>query len=101
MWDDAIDDFYDLKEAEMASIDDAYTLLLHLNSLNNRTFLKYILDNSDRYSINNVVPQGRFKAYNIGEKCNKNGWDLADKQRHAITNVFLFLNCGYKQEDLI
>ncbi|BDZ30608.1 hypothetical protein RA086_05510 [Lactiplantibacillus sp. WILCCON 0030] len=75
----------------------ACTVMNQINEMNNVNFIDYVLK-GNRNLLNGIVPA--FPAYDIAARIKNNGWQLTLKQRHAITNVYLFSNYGLKQEDL-
>lgn len=86
------DRFYNMSLAEKA--------MCHLNKMPNEKFLEFILLHCSRDCLNDVVPDGKFPAYNIVQRAKDNCWQLTFKQRHAITNVYLWCLYGWKQEQL-
>jgi hypothetical protein len=59
----------------------------NLVACDNYDFLKYIIQNADRYELNHVV--SKFSAYEVAINCYETGY-MTTKQRAALTNVYLF-----------
>lgn len=47
-----------------------------------------------RDMINNIVGNGRFKAYDIAKGIKNRGYKMTDKQRQALINVFAHFMAG-------
>lgn len=77
----------------------AYSLMKELNVMSNVELINYVLENSKRNELNGVTSY--FPAYDVAENVKNNHWQLTVKQRHAITNVYLFMCFGWKQEGLL
>lgn len=69
-----------------------------MNSLTSNEFLNFILSRENGELLNQVVDDGKFPAYDIALRVKENGWNLTKKQRHAITNVYLWNAYEWKQE---
>lgn len=92
------DYLFDRQMEKIADVEHAIITMNWLNELNNTSFLNEIINYG--IQLNKVVRDDRFPAFDIAKRAAKNNWTLTEKQRHAITNVYLFSMYGWKQEQL-
>lgn len=90
----------DLLEEHLGLANSAEKGLEKLRKMSNEQFIAFILNHSDRKELNSVISGGKFPAYDIAQRAQAGNWQLTAKQRHAITNVYLFNFYGWKQEEL-
>lgn len=79
----AYDETYILDQIDLEN-----TLRANLAEKSDNEFLDYVLDNSTPDILNKIVPENRFRAYDIALECRKHH-TLTSNQRIAITNVFV------------
>lgn len=65
--------------------------------MSNSEYIEFMLNNGNGL-LNYVVSNHKFPAYDILLNALKNNWVLTEKQRHAISNVYIFQKYNWKQE---
>lgn len=64
-----------------------------LNALTDSDLIDRVLT-ANEAELNNVVTGGHFPAHDIAKRIKENGWTPSEKQRIALTNVYVHLQCG-------
>lgn len=70
------------------------------NNIPDATFLDYVLLNGDKESMNTLVPNGAFKAYDIAYRLRDTDTRPTKKQRTAIANVYIFTETKLRPEEI-
>lgn len=55
---------------------------------------KILHEAPNRVQINNIVPSGRFRAFDIAQKIKINGYHMTSKQREALENIWAYVEAN-------
>lgn len=64
-----------------------------LNALTDSDFIDRVLT-ANEAELNNVVRENKFPAHDIAKRIKEHDWTPTEKQRIALTNVYVHLQCG-------
>lgn len=60
-----------------------------LNQMSDKRFIDEIVFYHNPKYLNSIVDDNKFRAYDIAKRIKLNGWTPTEKQRLALTNVYL------------
>lgn len=82
-------DWFGMEDIVIEKMEIENEIRADLQELSNEQLLKKILSFKDKEYLNNVVKDNKFPAYDIAERILNNRWTMTEKQRKALTNIYV------------